>query len=82
MSVGPFAFPRSLPTALMTPNQAMKAIDSHAGMTLRDYFAGQALAGICGDGLPGNHHLPAETAHDAYAYADAMLKAREAGHEQ
>lgn len=47
------------------------------GMSLRDYFAGQALAGICGDGIPGGHHRPEETARDAYAYADAMLVARD-----
>lgn len=47
------------------------------GMSLRDYFAGQALAGICGDGIPGSHHSPKATAHDAYAYADAMLAARQ-----
>jgi hypothetical protein len=46
-------------------------------MSLRDYFAGQALAGICGDGIPGDHHRPDKTARDAYALADAMLQARE-----
>ncbi|WP_270374949.1 hypothetical protein [Marinicauda sp. Alg238-R41] len=53
--------------------------NADGGMSLRDWFAGQALAGICGDGIPGSHHAPRETARDAYAYADAMLKAREAG---
>ena len=45
------------------------------GMTLRDYFAGQAIIGLatldvdCGpDGL----------AHDAYRIADAMMKTRRA----
>lgn len=47
-----------------------------SGMSLRDWFAGQALAGICGDGIPGSHHQPATTAHEAYAYADAMLAER------
>lgn len=43
------------------------------GMSLRDYFAGQALAGLvtldadCG---------PKGYAHDAYQIADAMLAAR------
>lgn len=47
------------------------------GMTLRDYFAGQALAGICGDGIPGSHHVASQTARDAYEYADAMLLERQ-----
>ena len=46
------------------------------GMTLRDYFAAKAMqaliAAAAGD-LP--HH---RGAYDAYAYADAMLEAREA----
>lgn len=46
------------------------------GMTLRDWFAGQALAGICGDGIPGSHHNPVSTARAAYDYADAMLSTR------
>lgn len=47
------------------------------GMSLRDWFAGQALAGICGDGIPGSHHHTGATSRNAYDYADAMLKARE-----
>lgn len=47
------------------------------GMTLRDWFAGQAIAGACAraEWTPEN---AASIAADAYAYADAMLKAREA----
>ena len=48
------------------------------GMSLRDYFAAAALAGISGDGIPGSHHRPEATARMAYDYADAMLGAREA----
>lgn len=47
------------------------------GMTLRDYFAGQALAGMYADrnrSLMNEKHI----AHDAYLFADAMLAAREA----
>lgn len=43
------------------------------GMTLRDYFAGQALAGM----LSAPKHLPEVYAKKAYEYADAMLKKRE-----
>jgi hypothetical protein len=49
----------------------------YAGMTLRDYFAGQALAGITGAGVDaeGSWH-PATAATLAYEIADAMLAAR------
>ena len=50
-----------------------------SGIKLRDYFAGQALAGICGDGIPGNHHWPANVVRDAYELADLMLAEREKG---
>lgn len=43
------------------------------GMSLRDYFAGQALIN-----LSDNGHTPDRSAQRAYEYADAMLKAREA----
>ena len=45
------------------------------GMTLRDYFAGLAMQGLLTHDDEG---LIPETARDAYRYADAMLKAREA----
>lgn len=50
------------------------------GMTLRDWFAGQALAGICANAgwcdmlmAPG---MAEANAKAAYAYADAMIAAR------
>lgn len=46
------------------------------GMSLRDWFAGQAAGGLC-----AHHHGPPSwenIARDAYIVADAMLKAREA----
>ncbi len=48
------------------------------GMTLRDYFAAQALQGFSST-LTGAHEPVFEAlARDAYRMADAMLKAREA----
>lgn len=47
---------------------------------LRDWFAGQALAGLCAaidDYSPSRVVDPDGFATDAYAMADAMLKARE-----
>lgn len=47
----------------------------NGGMTLRDYFAGQALPGVVAryECLVGAH---AHIAGDCYDIADAMLKAR------
>ena len=50
---------------------------THRGMTLRDWFAGQALAGImCSNGRPTGDEAKALW---AYEMADAMLAAREKG---
>jgi hypothetical protein len=53
------------------------------GMSLRDWFAGQALAGIVTrDDIVGTEarlrHVKGSVADLAYEYADAMLAARDA----
>lgn len=63
--------------------------DSHTGrqvwttgMTLRDWFAGQALSGICaysGEGTALLDTNPKAMAKTAYVWADAMIAAREGG---
>lgn len=45
------------------------------GMSLRDWFAGQALAGFA---TTSGHFDPKKFAQTAYLLADAMLAAREA----
>jgi hypothetical protein len=54
-----------------------KCISWEEGMTLRDYFAGQALIGLLSD---GKHFMftSRDGAKRAYDMADAMLKARSA----
>jgi hypothetical protein len=49
------------------------------GMTLRDYFAGQALAGILANSWVAERFgaPPSSRAHDAYEFADAMLAEQE-----
>ncbi len=56
------------------------AIGTH-GMTLRDYFAAQALAGQLAFSPSDpfkKYHQPEEVASACFRFADAMLKAREA----
>jgi hypothetical protein len=51
--------------------------EQHQGMSLRDYFAAQALVGMLSEGRSNSnakHWMPEE----AYELADAMLAAREA----
>ncbi len=50
------------------------------GMTLRDYFAAAALQGIISDvSVPASSKKDGElVSQSAYAFADAMLKAKEA----
>jgi hypothetical protein len=70
----------AFPTVFVEPKYGL----GYKGMTLRDYFAGQALAGILssGDikiGNIGSDPWPAATlTQSCYIIADAMLKAREA----
>lgn len=58
-----------------------RIFNGHVGMSLRDYFAGQAIAGSAdGQGVPPS--WVEDYARSAYQIADAMLKAREVCHEQ
>jgi len=53
--------------------QAKRAMEAKVGdMTLRDYFAGQALTGIVQRG-----YTTKDAVERAYRIADAMIKARE-----
>jgi hypothetical protein len=61
------AFPR----LIRYPNSHLENED---GMSLRDYFAGQALASLAHRQSDGE---PMATAIHAYQVANAMLKARE-----
>jgi hypothetical protein len=50
---------------------------NYEGMTLRDWFAGQIINGLCAD--PTNHKLfddEFDAAKNAYIIADAMIAAR------
>lgn len=57
-----------------------RVYQQHDGMSLRDYFAGQALPGVITAIMSQECHRwqIKDFAHEAYALADAMLAAREA----
>ncbi len=58
--------------AFPVPNDA--EVNGERGMSLRDYFAGQALAETAHPATTGDAERAAK---QAYAIADAMLKERE-----
>ncbi|HGU9880515.1 TPA: hypothetical protein ACNJ4A_000515 [Citrobacter freundii] len=49
---------------------------TNGGMTLRDYFAAKFMQGVCAN--PDKLYDDETLAKEAYAMADAMLRAREA----
>lgn len=62
---------------------ACRHLHAEEGMTLRDYFAAQAMSGVCHMIATGRHELglirpngAAGIAHTAYELADAMIRAR------
>ena len=73
MSDNPSAFPHDL----LRDDDAYPTHDASPGMTLRDYFAGQALAGLCADS--DVNEPPDVMARSSYGLADAMLAARTGG---
>lgn len=60
------------------PTQHVSQGNTVPGMTLRDYFAAQALPALVTSAFECNHDKWDATAQHAYLIADAMLKAREA----
>lgn len=61
-----------------TKPSAKAALDESNLMELRDYFAGQALAGLIASNDEGAGDRIDEVPGYAYAIADAMLEARDA----
>ena len=63
------------------PVPGMQSSTYYNGMSLRDYFAGQALAGFCsgvrGSAMEADYIVQCVAPH-VYEVADAMLEARKA----
>ncbi|KHE11749.1 hypothetical protein [Citrobacter braakii] len=62
-------------TAFPTKESNYEKIWSSPGMTLRDYFAAKFMQGVCAN--PDKLYDDEPLAKEAYAMADAMLRARE-----
>lgn len=73
------AFPKIEHICLNPLNDQWGEVFTKPGMTLRDYFAAQALTGYLAYGHPAiiMGTFIDESAKVAYEYADSMLKARE-----
>jgi hypothetical protein len=69
------AFPRAPFEYIDNSSGLDWAVREQSGMTLRDYFAGQVLIGLS---IRREGATNENDARNAYALADAMLKAREA----
>ena len=73
---------RAFPTQMLNVPFNEADDPKHNGMTLRDWFAGQALIGIITSSgwepisESGNSEEPIPVSGVAYAIADAMLEAR------
>lgn len=65
----------AFPQHMFTPYSGGGGVwTTKGGMTLRDWFAGQALAGLLAYGI--GQSGPADVAWAAYQASDAMLEAR------
>lgn len=76
--MSPYAFP-------FTPtDRSGQCAETQPGMTIRDYFAGQALAGLLATWTPeqSNFPNPDDVAFQAYEIADSMECVRRKTSEQ
>lgn len=72
------AFPTENNVTSDDPNEFLPQPGAWHGMSLRDWFAGQALIGLLGSGVAEKREQSSEVvAEIAYRNADAMLAARE-----
>ncbi len=77
---GGMAFPHVVEPVIGNPG-VYRPVTS-GGMSLRDHFAGQALAGQLAFSPPDSfdkYNLPEEVAAACYRFADAMIAARKGG---
>ena len=76
---GGSAFPQIETTQRGNPMKGedpWEEVASYGGMTLRDYFAGQAMLMLTRRWIEEDEHLFSDVAANCYDLADEMLKAR------
>lgn len=76
MADNPFAFPQPIATLDGGLYMACEKHQDFGGMLLRDWFAGQALAGNCGFTVTDDSISADQLVAEAYAIADAMMAHR------
>jgi hypothetical protein len=69
----------AFPSPSFRDPDGFKVADAQHGMSLRDYFAGQALIGLIASNDEGAGDRLDEVPAYAYQIADAMLAARSTG---
>ena len=78
------AFPCVLSRVVRSATKSATVQDEHPGLSARDWFAGQALAGIlttASEMTAAARNDVRRIAQDCYTMADAMLAARDAAKE-
>lgn len=75
-NTGGLVFPRPLSVSQGVAGNQQILAGEQDGITLRDWFAGLALQGICASG-PGSQWSNEMLAQEAYQLADTMLVQRE-----
>ena len=81
---GGAAYPRRLPDGPIDLDRVLDVIEDYKGMTLRDYFAGQAISRCIAEVIreprpaqESNLSTTEWTASMAYEFADAMIAERD-----
>jgi len=67
---------RAFPARVMVREYDAMVPVYHGGMSLRDWFAGQAMTALCAWAATGGAMTANDIAEEAYKYADAMIAER------